>query len=139
MIKKNIIVRETGHLLIPAILLFGLYVQFHGDYGPGGGFQAGVIFASGIILYALLHGVKRAEKIISLRLTKILAALGLLLYAGVGVLGMLLGGNYLDYNVLSEDALKGQHWGIFFIELGVGITVGMVVLAVFYAFSRFGR
>ena len=52
---------------------------------------------------------------------------------------MLLGGNYLDYNVLSEDALKGQHWGIFFIELGVGITVGMVVLAVFYAFSRFGR
>ena len=139
MIKKNIIVRETSHLLIPAILLFGLYVQFHGDYGPGGGFQAGVIFAIGIILYALLHGVKRAEKVISLRLAKILAALGLLLYAGVGVLGMLLGGNYLDYNVLAEDALKGQHWGIFFIELGVGITVAMVVLAVFYAFSRFGR
>ena len=139
MIRKNTIVRETSHLLIPAILLFGLYVQFHGDYGPGGGFQAGVIFASAIILYALLHGAKRAEKVISLTLAKIFAAVGLLLYAGVGVLGMALGGNYLDYNVLADDVLKGQHWGIFFIELGVGITVAMVILAIFYAFSKFEK
>ena len=95
MIRRNPVLRETSHLLIPAILLFALYVQFHGDYGPGGGFQAGVIFASGIILYALLHGTKKAERVISLNVAKTFAAIGLLLYAGIGVLGILLGGELL--------------------------------------------
>ncbi|MFK8027499.1 MAG: Na(+)/H(+) antiporter subunit B [Gammaproteobacteria bacterium] len=138
-VRKNPILLETSHLLIPAILLFALYVQFHGDYGPGGGFQAGVIFASGVILYALLHGTKRTEKIISLNIAKVFAALGLLLYAGVGVFGILLGGNYLDYNVLAHDPVHGQHWGILVIELGVGITVASVIISIFYAFAKFKK
>ena len=138
-VRKNPILLETSHLLIPAILLFALYVQFHGDYGPGGGFQAGVIFASGIILYVLLHGTKRAEKVISLNLAKTFAAIGLILYAGVGVFGVLLGGNFLDYNVLSHDPVVGQHWGILIIELGVGITVASVLICIFYAFAKFKR
>ena len=138
-VRKNPILRETSHLLIPAILLFALYVQFHGDYGPGGGFQAGVIFASAIILYALLHGTRRAEKVISLTVTKTFAAIGLLLYAGVGVVGMFLGGNFLDYNVLADDAVHGQHWGILIIELGVGITVAAVIISIFYAFANFKK
>jgi len=137
--RKNPILRETSHLLIPAILLFALYVQFHGDYGPGGGFQAGVIFASAIILFALLHGAKRAEKVISLKVAKTFAALGLILYASVGIFGILLGGNFLDYNVLAHDPVHGQHWGILIIELGVGITVAAVMLSIFYAFSRFKK
>ena len=137
--KKNPILRETSHVLIPVILLFALYVQFHGDYGPGGGFQAGVIFASGIILYVLLHGIKKTEKIISLQTTKLLAALGLLIYCAVGVAGMLLGGLFLEYNVLAADPVAGQHWGILFIELGVGITVASVILTVFYAFAKFEK
>lgn len=136
-VKKNPILRETSHLLIPAILLFALYVQFHGEYGPGGGFQAGVIFASAIILYALLHGTKRAEKVISLNLAKSLAAIGLLLYEGVGVMGIVLGGNFLDYNVLADDPVAGQHLGILIIELGVGMTVAAVIISIFYAFSKF--
>ena len=105
----------------------------------GGGFQAGVIFASGVILYALLHGIKKAEKVISLTLAKTLAAIGLLLYAGTGLLGIFLGGNYLDYNVLAHDPTHGQHWGIFFIELGVGITVATVMISIFYAFAKFKK
>ena len=137
--RKNPILRETSHLLIPAILLFGLYVQFHGEYGPGGGFQAGVIFAAGIILYAILHGAKKVEKVISLKLATTLAAVGLLLYAGVGVLGIFLGGNYLDYNVLASNPIHGQHWGILIIELGVGITVAMVIVSIFFAFAKFKK
>lgn len=138
-VRKNPILLESSHLLIPAILLFALYVQFHGDYGPGGGFQAGVIFASGIILYTLLHGTKRAEKIISLNLAKVFAAIGLLLYAGVGLFGIMLGGTYLDYNVLAHDPVHGQHWGILIIELGVGITVATVIISIFYAFAKFKK
>jgi len=138
-IRRNPVLRESSHLLIPAILLFALYVQFHGDYGPGGGFQAGVIFASAIILYALLHGTRRAEKIISLKLAKTFAAIGILIYAGIGILGIILGGNFLDYNVLAHDPIHGQHWGILLIELGVGITVGSVIISIFYAFAKFKK
>ena len=135
--KNNPVIKQTSFLLIPVILLFGLYVQFHGDYGPGGGFQAGVIFASGLILYALIEGQAKAEKIFSMPLARILAASGLLLYAGVGVVSMFLGANFLDYNVLAHDPLHGQHWGIFWVELGVGLTVTSVMLSIFYAFTHF--
>lgn len=135
--RANPIIRESSRLLIPTILLFALYVQFHGDYSPGGGFQAGVIFASGIILYALIYGIKQAEQIISLKTAQVWSAVGLLLYASVGILSLFKGGNYLDYNVLAHDPLHGQHWGIFFIELGVGIAVGAVIISIFYLFARF--
>ena len=51
-----LVLRVVAKLLMPFILIYGLYVQFHGDFGPGGGFQAGVIFAAGFILYALIFG-----------------------------------------------------------------------------------
>ena len=60
--KEHSILRVVSKLLIPYILLFALYVQFHGDYGPGGGFQAGVIFAAGIILYGLVFGLRAARR-----------------------------------------------------------------------------
>ena len=72
-----------------------------------------------------------------MRLARILAASGLLLYAGVGVTSMFLGANFLDYNVLAHDPLHGQHWGIFWVELGVGLTVTSVMLSIFYAFTHF--
>ena len=87
----------------------------------------------------MLHGVKKAEQVVSLNLAKTCAACGLLLYAGVGVVGMLLGGNYLDFNVLADNPIDGQHWGILLIELGVGLTVASVILAIFYAFTKFKK
>ena len=58
---KYLILRIVTKILVPFILLFALYVQFHGDYGPGGGFQAGVIFAAAIILYSMLFGMSTAR------------------------------------------------------------------------------
>ncbi|MEM8844583.1 MAG: Na(+)/H(+) antiporter subunit B [Pseudomonadota bacterium] len=135
--RRNPILREISHFLLPAIMLFALYVQFHGEYSPGGGFQAGVIFASAIILFAILHGDKKAENVLSLGLAKVLAAIGVLLYGGVGIASMLLGGNFLDYDALAEDPITGQLWGILLIEAGVGITVATVIIAIFYTFSKY--
>jgi multicomponent Na+:H+ antiporter subunit B len=128
------VLRVIARLLIPFILLFALYVQFHGDYGPGGGFQAGVIFAAGIILYALTYGVEPAMRLVPRRVLAPLSALGVLLYGGVGVATMALGGKFLDYSMLAHDPLHGQHYGILLIELGVGITVASVMLLIFFAF-----
>jgi multicomponent Na+:H+ antiporter subunit B len=136
---QHTILRVISKLLIPLILLFALYVQFHGDFGPGGGFQAGVIFASGIILYALVFDLDSARRAIPPQLLSIGISLGVLIYAGVGVVTMLLGGNYLDYDMLAHDPHHGQHWGIFAVELGVGITVASVMITVFYAFAGRGR
>ncbi|MDP6108808.1 MAG: Na(+)/H(+) antiporter subunit B [Rhodospirillales bacterium] len=135
MLNRTSILRVVSKLLIPPILLFALYVQFHGDFGPGGGFQAGVIFASAFILYALIFGVDNARKVVPAWMTRLMLSLGLLLYAGVGVVAMLLGGDYLDYSTLSDDPYAGQHLGITLIELGVGITVAGAMITIFLIFD----
>lgn len=137
--KHDMVLRVIAKLLIPFILLFALYVQFHGDYGPGGGFQAGTIFAAGIIFYGLIFGVDVTRCVVPDWLVETMLAGGVLLYAGVGIAGLLLGGNYLDYFVLHKDAVLGQHRGIFWIELGVFITVAGVMLKIFYMFALRGR
>jgi multicomponent Na+:H+ antiporter subunit B len=121
--------------MIPFIFLYALYVQFHGDFGPGGGFQAGVIFAVGFILYALIYGIDEARRVLPATLTRILLSLGVLLYAGVGGLGIILGGNFLNYSVLSSVPVSGQHLGIFLIEFGVGTTVAVTMITIFFIFA----
>jgi len=138
-LRHYLIPRIVGRLLIPFILLFGLYVQFHGDYGPGGGFQAGAIIAAAVILYALLEGEAQALRVMPHKLLIGLMAGGALLYGGVGVASLMLGGNFLDYSVLAADPVVGQHRGILLIEAGVGITVTGVLLSVFHAFASRGK
>jgi multicomponent Na+:H+ antiporter subunit B len=135
---NDLILRIIARLLIPFILLFALYVQFHGDFGPGGGFQAGVIFAAGIIFHALIFGLSDARRVIPDRVVETMMAVGVLLYAGIGVAGMILGGNFLDYFVLDADSVHGQHRGIFWVELGVALTVCGVMLKIFYMFASRG-
>ena len=133
--EKHLILRVVIKTLIPFILLYAFYVQFHGDYGPGGGFQAGVIFAAGIILYALLFGLSAARRVIRQPFVQLLSAIGVLVYGSVGVVSMLNGGTFLDYSVLSADPIAGQHLGILLIELGVGLTVASVMIIIFFSFS----
>ena len=134
--EHHLVLRVIAKLLTPLILIFALYVQFHGDYGPGGGFQAGVIFASALILYSLVFGIENARSVISFNILRIFSALGLLLYIGVGIAALVLGGNFLDYNVLASDPVGGQHMGILLVELGVGMTVAAIMMMTFFIFAR---
>ena len=133
-IRKLVVLRVIAKLFFPLILLFALYVLFHGDYGPGGGFQAGVIFATGFILYALAYGLGNAQRVIPHQWLLVMAAVGVLIYAAVGFESMLLGGKFLEYRVLTDNPVTGQHLGIMLIELGVGITVTAVILIIYYSF-----
>jgi len=134
--EHHLVLRVIAKLLIPLILIFALYVQFHGDYGPGGGFQAGVIFASAFILYGLIFGIENARSVISFNILRFVSASGLLLYIGVGIVALISGGNFLDYNVLLADPVRGQHLGILVIEFGVGMTVAAVMMMIFFVFAR---
>lgn len=134
-LRHHLIPAVVGRLLVPFIVLFGLYIQFHGEYGPGGGFQAGAIIAAGIILYALLEGEEKALQAVPQSVLLGMVIAGATLYGAVGVAGIALGGNFLDYSVLASDPVTGQQIGILLIEAGVGITVCGALLTIFHAFA----
>jgi multicomponent Na+:H+ antiporter subunit B len=137
--SDQVILRVATKIIVPTILLYALYVQFHGDFGPGGGFQAGVIFAAGIILYALVFGLRRTQRVFPSWMARVLAACGVLIYAGVGVVALFLGGDFLDYSVLAHNPVHGQHYGILLVEIGVMTTVLGVMTTIFYFFAARGR
>lgn len=137
--KFDVVLRVVVKLMLPFMLLFALYVQFHGEVGPGGGFQAGVIAAGMVILYALMFGIHQAKRLVPQRLVELLVPLGVLIFVGTGVVAMLLGGNYLDYSLFSHDSRHGQEYGIIAVELGVLVTVFSSMVAIFYAFVERGR
>ncbi len=132
---KSPILQTIALLAIPFIVLFGLYVQFHGDYSPGGGFQAGIIIASGIIFHAMIFGPTVTLKAIPYTIMKILSGVGVLIYAGTGIVTMLLGEEFLSYNALLTDNPTGQKLGIFMVELGVGLTVCSAMLIIYFSFA----
>lgn len=136
--KSYLVLRVIAKLMISFMLLFALYVQFHGELSPGGGFQAGVISAAAIIFYAIIYGLPAARRVVPDWLVETMVGAGVLLYASVGVAGLLLGGNYLDYFVLASDPVHGQERGIFWVEVGVLITVAGVMLKIFYMFAGRG-
>ena len=135
----DVLLRVVTKLVLPLMLLFAVYILFHGDYGPGGGFQGGAVAGATIILYALIYGLSRARRLVPAALVETLIPLGVLLYAAVGAAGWLTGRHYLDYSGFANDQVHGQEWGVFLVEVGVFITVASTVLAIFYAFADRGR
>lgn len=130
--KDQVILRIVTKLTIPFILVFGFYVITHGELGPGGGFQGGIVLASAFILYGMVYGVKEMRKIISRRLSDALACIGVLLYAGVGTFSILAGYKFLDFTPLKpSDPAGAESWGMTLVEYGVGITVAAVMITVF--------
>ena len=135
--QENPILRVSAKILFTPIILFGLYVQFHGDFGPGGGFQAGVIVASAFILYSLIFGLRKGHELLPTKFNFFLLALGAFIYGSVGLITILMGDPYLSYNVLGSTKQSGQHIGILLVEFGVGLTVSNVMIALFNAFAGF--
>lgn len=133
----HLILRVLVKMMFAPILLFALYVQFHGDYGPGGGFQAGVIFAVAFILHALCLGLEETKRAMPQSVLYLGMIVGLLFYAGTGLATMLLGWNLLDYEALAPGSTHhaGQHYGILLVEFGVGLAVASTMLTIFYHFA----
>lgn len=129
------IVSFVSRMVSPFIMLFALYVIFHGHYSPGGGFQGGTMLAAAVILVRLSAGSELAQLQFKKSWGTILGSVGVLIYFGTGLLAMLLGGNYLDYEALAKilpvSAVMARSWGILFVEIGVGIAVMGLLIALF--------
>lgn len=131
---KIIVKSSVARFMIPFTQLFALYVVVHGDSGPGGGFQGGVIMAASVILFSMVYGLPAGRRWVKQKISDVLNSIGVLLYAGVGLAALIAGGNYLEYGMLPgfHDLHHAAHYGIFFIETGVGITVATVMITIFF-------
>jgi multicomponent Na+:H+ antiporter subunit B len=135
--KEQMILRIGAKLMLPFILVFGLYVIFHGDLSPGGGFQGGVITASAFILYGLVYGKSEMQRILPRWLSDTLLATGVLIYAGTGAYSLLAGYRFLDYTPIQpSDPGSAEAWGMTLVEYGVGFTVSMVMVTIYNEISE---
>ena len=141
--RDKVILRVVSRAFIPFILLFALYVQFHGDFGPGGGFQGGVIMGASFILVALAWDLPKAMDRLSVDRAVMLAGVGILIYAGIGLFSMLLGGEFLDYaelsHVLPVSREMARYHAMLGVEIGVAFTVTAVMFAIYANLSTRGR
>jgi multicomponent Na+:H+ antiporter subunit B len=141
MIKKylDIIAEIASVVMVPFILLFALYVLFFGHHSPGGGFQAGAIMASAVILLRMTLGREITRKKFPPRAALIIGAIGVMIYAGTGLVCLFCGGNFLDYGALPMPWVPEagrRYLGILFVEIGVFMGVFGVMVSIFDSLSR---
>jgi len=137
-IQESVVIRTVVRIMVPFIEIFALYVIMHGSSGPGGGFQGGVIFGAGIILFTMIYGIKEGKQRMSDKLSRILSSTGLSIYAGTGLLCIVFGGMFLEYDVvplLSLDPAKVSAILIDVVEIGIGITVLVIMISLFFDIS----
>ena len=133
--QHSLIVRTVSSMLAPFIQLFGLYVIIHGHTSPGGGFQGGVILGSSFILLSIAHGIGALRRRVPRGAFSLFTSLGVSLYAAIGVVCLLLGGNFLDYGVL--PVAEPRNLGMLGIEIGVGLTVAGAMSWIFLELAAF--
>ena len=138
------VVQTTCRIVLPPMQIFALYVVAHGHHSPGGGFQGGVLLGASFILYAIAYDVRTALRDrLSLKLCLALACVGVLIYAGTGMLCLLLGGNFLDYHILSRvlpvNGPAARSLGVLIVEVGVACTVSAVMFFAYVALSTRGE
>jgi multicomponent Na+:H+ antiporter subunit B len=141
-VGDSLIIRTVVRLLVPFIQLYGLYVIVHGHYSPGGGFQGGVVLGSSFILLALAYDLKTSLGFMSERVNRLLGNLGVLIFVGVALLCALLGGLFLDYAALARlIPMAAEEWhsfGIFLVEVGVGLAVMSIMVSLFWDLASGG-
>lgn len=130
----SVIVDGVTRISVPLIQMFGLYVIVHGHYSPGGGFQGGVVLAASIILLRIAMGKEESYHRFAPRTGLILAVVGVATFGLIGLVPVLLGGEFLDYGRLPlpgvEESLR-RYWGILAVEVAIGIGVWGALVAIF--------
>ena len=133
----SIIVQSLGRFLIPVIQIFGLYVLVFGQYGPGGGFVGGVILGTSMILAILIFGHDASRSLLAKKLLHG-DGVGMLIYAGVGGLCLIAGGEYLNYahlEIPGMEAASRRFIGILLTQIGVAADVAVTAISIVLSLS----
>lgn len=142
-VQNDVIVTTASRMIFPIAQLFALYVLAHGHHSPGGGFQGGVILGASFILIAVSYNLQTALSRMSPKLHIVQAAIGVVIYAAIGFACLLLGGNFLDYSILSTvlpvSGPEARSLAIFGVEVGVAFTVMAVMISMYVDLASRGR
>ena len=140
--SDDVIIKTLARILMPFIVVYALYVVMHGHYSPGGGFQGGVILAAAFVLLVISHGLEQTRRRMSEKMAGAISSVGVFIYGGIGVLCLILGGNYLDYGKLSKilgvNPAEARSLGILGVEIGVALAVMAVMCTIFFAIFTVG-
>ena len=135
----TIIINLLSKFILPILLIFGFYIQSHGDYTPGGGFQAGILFACALCLYYFINLNKARKGVVFNREYKIsvinwiftlFATIGFVFYIGLGIVSFFITGKFLDFTFLPFAHNNAR--GVFIVELGIAFVVFSSVSRIFY-------
>lgn len=135
--QDDIILRTTAKVLVPIIILFGIYVIFNGHLGPGGGFSGGAIIGSGLILYCTAFGFEGLERYLNLKSFRIVVLCALCFYSVAKCYSFYCGANHIESFITT--GIPGRIFSAGLI-LPLNIAVGVVVACTMYGlYSVFKR
>ena len=136
--RDDLIVRSLADSYLPIALVLGFYVILHGNISPGGGFQGGVLAASGVLLLYLGYGFRGIATAINMERMHRLEAVGAIAYVLFAMLGIFAGYNFCR-NILWNSGSIGDLWSsgtIALMNYAVGFKVltgvGFLLLLVIY-------
>lgn len=134
--RNDTILQKNSTVLVPFVLLFGIYMLLNGHISPGGGFSGGAVMGAGLILYLTAFGFKKAERFFTFRTFKIISVTALSFYAVSKAYSFFTGANHL-----SSFITPGTPGKIFSAGLipYLDIAVGMVVCCTMYGFYTLFR
>ncbi len=137
LMRRDGILTTTAALLVPIIVLFGIYVLLNGHLGPGGGFSGGAIIGAGLILYAIAFGFSRLERMLNLKSFRIICLVALCFYSVSKCYSFFCGANGL--HTIFSPGTPGRILSAGLI-LPLNIAVGVVVACTMYGlYSIFQR
>ena len=130
------IARMICRLVVPFIQVYGIYVILYGHLSPGGGFAGGAIVGASMILYALSFNLEEGSKKIPSATAKAMESGGALTFAFAGVVGLLLGYEYLTNLAVGLPAgVPGEliSGGIIpLISIAIGVKITSTIVTLFY-------
>ena len=142
--NNNLIIRVASRFMVPFIQLFGLYVVAHGHYSPGGGFQGGVILGASLILVAMGFNIEFVKQLLSIKRMLLLAVIGVIIFAGWGLVPVFFGQSFLDYAAWAAllpgtGEIMARSHSMLAVEIGVAITVMCGMYGIYMSLVSDGR
>ena len=134
--KNDMILQHAATLLVPLILLFGVYVIMNGHISPGGGFSGGAIMGAGLILYLNAFGFQKTERFFTYGTFRVVSLCALSFYALSKAYSFFTGANHLP-SVITPGT-PGMLFSAGLIPY-LNIAVGLVVCCTMYAFYTLFR
>ncbi len=134
--KNDVILQRSAALLVPVILLFGIYIILNGHLSPGGGFSGGAIIGAGLILYLNAYGFKKTSRFFTYKTFAGVTFAALLFYALAKSYSFFTGANHLPSGIPLGAPGAILSSGLI---LPLNICVGMIVACTMYAFYALFR